>query len=631
MKKHLFIILALLLCALAKAQDIPSYYCNFSEGMPPDFKLYDLDGAAPLDEMTELGFEEGKAWIVSTFSAIAGCASSTSYNYKVNGEYVQANKWMVTPGVKIEDVNAILSWKCDNVGGEDGLDVLISTTGNTPEDFTEAPVYSSESEVGSWVTHTVKLDKYNGKTIYVAFVNKNYRQYIICVDDIFLGTPSKFSFGLQKQEFFVDTTAISAKGTLTAGLDYTVTGYTVNCLSNGETYSKTYEDLLIAPSKKHNFEVTGIPIKKGEVLDYVVTINIEGEIHDATEQSTNLAFLPNRKIVGEEATATWAGFAPRGFVGMKMMKDTYPDDFIGISVHCSAEESDPMQDEIYASGVKPLVNMNDLPSGIINRKYNGDPYTSFENYYNRAKKDITVAIVGLTANMGKSDREIIAHVSTQFAIDYDQANYKIALVLIEDSVTGYQQVNDYGDCYYANGIMGGYEDLPAIVPGEDMSHQAVARTILGSFSGLDNSIPKQVRKDNPVLFEYSFEIPATVSDFKNLQLVAMLIDNHTGEIKNADKISLATITDISTESKVGTPGVKVYQSASQEWQIRMTTNKNMPFSTSLYDLSGQKKWESNQEVVNGEKLLNIPSNGLKGVYLLKIVMGEDIHTTKIIF
>lgn len=628
MKKQLLFFVMLLLSALLKAQDVTYYFCDFSVGMPTDFKLYDLDGGNPKDEMLELGFEDGKAWVVSEYPALAGSASSTSYNYKVDGQYIRSNKWMVTPGVEIKDTHSILSWKCDNFQGDDGLDVLISTTGDAPENFMEEPVYSSESEVGSWVTHTVKLEKYVGQTIHVAFVNKNFNQYIICVDDIFLGVASKFSFKLKKQEFYVDTAAVSAKGTITAGLNYTITGYTVNCLSNAQTYSKTYTDLSIKPSEKHNFEVTGIPVKKGEVLDYAVTINIEGEEHSVAERSTNLAFLPDRKVIGEEATATWAGFAPRGFVGMRDMKDNYPDDFIGISVHCSGEAVDPMQDEIYANGIKPLINLEDLPSGSINRKYVADPYNSFESYYKRAKKDITIAKVALTVEKGNSDNEVKARVSTQFAIDYKDANYKVALALVEDSVTGYPQANAYGECFYENGIMDGYEDLPAVVSGEDMSYQAVARAIFGAFSGLDNSIPKEVTKDAPVVFDYTFNIPATISNLNNVRLIAMLVDPVTGEIKNADQQSLAFASTIQ-ERQTSKQDVKVYQSSANEWKVEITSD-SQPISASLYTFDGQLINEYAPVRVEGSKSLIIPSSGLKGVYLLKIAIGKELITKKIV-
>ena len=74
-----------------------------------------------------------------------------------------------------------------------------------------------------------------------------------------------------------------------------------------------------------------------------------------------------------------------------------------------------------------------------------------------------------------------------------------------------------------------------------MVYQEVARGIVSSFVGVKNSIPQNIVKDEEFISEYIFRVPETVMNKKNIEIIAMLVDQSSGAIWNADKIEAGDI------------------------------------------------------------------------------------------
>jgi hypothetical protein len=89
-------------------------------------------------------------------------------------------------------------------------------------------------------------------------------------------------------------------------------------------------------------------------------------------------------------------------------------------------------------------------------------------------------------------------------------NYKVACVIVEDSVkgtaAGYNQAN-----YYAggtNGVMGGFETKANPVPAAQMQYDHVARAIAPDFYGVPNAYPASVSAGAVYAHNFKFNINA---------------------------------------------------------------------------------------------------------------------------
>ena len=189
MKKILSVLLALS-TIFAQAQIFSE---DFNSGIPSTFTLTDLDG-----------FTSASTVITGTgsFSAVTianqDCAGSVSWFNPIG----IANDWMVTPAINLPNTTNAISLQFDAAAYEaaypDGVEVYVSTTGNSPVDFTGTPLYSStpttpgpistpipgNGENDTWTTRSVSLNAYVGQTIYIAFRNNSNDMHVLGIDNI---------------------------------------------------------------------------------------------------------------------------------------------------------------------------------------------------------------------------------------------------------------------------------------------------------------------------------------------------------------------------------------------------------------------------------------------------------------
>ena len=232
---------------------------------------------------------------------------------------------------------------------------------------------------------------------------------------------------------------------------------------------------------------------------------------------------PLKMVVAEEAT--WCQWCPRGAVWLKNMDAKYGNLIIGIAVH----NSDPMTFSPYDKGMGSKVS--GYPSMLVDRGAATDPSAMEADFLTR----IMVAPKATIRNGAKynsTTRVLDVSLTTKF----NQAvsgNYRIAFVLVEDSVTGttakYAQSNAYAGG--GSGVMGGFELLPNPVPANKMVYDHVGRVISPNFSGLPNAFASSI---NPMdSFTHNFSVVLDPSwNTNKIHIVGILIDP-TGRVDNA--------------------------------------------------------------------------------------------------
>lgn len=267
-------------------------------------------------------------------------------------------------------------------------------------------------------------------------------------------------------------------------------------------------------------------------LDYKLYISaVNGEPCDTGYALTgNILSLESgfkRNLVFEEGTGTWCGWCVVGYAGMEYMKETYGDKgFIGIAVHKGDAMASLDRGGAYASFGQYF---DSFPSAFLNRDWSADiypnPYVLEEEYEALINVPAIVEISAEISGESIDSRDIKLKTKTQFCTDSDNVNYGIAYAVVEDNVGPYPQQNNASG---QNRDFFGFEKKGKVVP---LTFNDVARNCSHpeAFKG---SIPTEVKVGET--YEYTMDINLSdVKDLENYRVIAMVIDNKTGQIQNA--------------------------------------------------------------------------------------------------
>lgn len=307
--------------------------------------------------------------------------------------------------------------------------------------------------------------------------------------------------------------------------------------------------------------------------------------------------VPVQRLVVEEGTGTWCQYCPKGIVGFRKASEAYPNHFIGIAIHRS--------DNLVTNTYEDLV-FESLPNCYFNRNTKSAIEPSFESIETAVKKLMEkTPVMGVDANVKYTDsgkKKISVEALTTFLGVHKGMNYRLSFVLLESGITGYTQVNAFAGGKL--GEMGGFEKLPnpATI---DMDH--VARMNY-SYNGIEGSIPADVEADETTRYTTTLDVPSTIQNPDNCDLVVLVIDAATGRIENGVKVALGEhTTGIRDAEKVVVPDFSFSGD-------RLNVD-GFAGSVRLYTADGV-------EVSN--------SNLAPGMYIVKATAGNQTVTKKLI-
>ena len=318
-----------------------------------------------------------------------------------------------------------------------------------------------------------------------------------------------------------------------------------------------------------------------------------------------------KKVVIEEGTGTWCGWCTRGIVALDALQQTYPDDQISIAVH-GGSSTEPMRLAAYDT-------FSSFPGMNVDRELKAvDINTSTVlNYVSTRKNIISPAKLG--GEFYVNNNQLTANINSQFFINKTNANYKFAVILVEDDVTG--TTSGYGQRnYYAGGAygeMGGFENMPATIPASQMVYKHVGRALLGGYNGQDNSVPTTITDGQTVSYTFSYTIPATQNQDK-LYAVLLLLDANDGIILNATKLTKTTlaVNDINRISA----NTKIYPNpAKSDFSIMLV--KDGIYKITIFDMVGREVKNYGNVNSNAAKITNLPINLMPGKYFVNIAQN----------
>ena len=254
-----------------------------------------------------------------------------------------------------------------------------------------------------------------------------------------------------------------------------------------------------------------------------------------TIQITAVTPAPGKLVIGEEVTGTWCQYCPLGAVALNWMDHYYEDYWQGIAIH----NGDAMVDPPYDNGMAPFIV--GYPSGLIDRGSVVDPLSFEQDFLQR----VVIPPSGIITNGAELNGNIL---TVSLTVDFQMTvsgNYKLACIIVEDSVTGtsptYSQTNGF-----SGGGVPGFESLidvdgtdwankPPLVPASQMVYRHVGRRIAPSFTGEPLSSTSYNAGDNEAIcFDFTLAPPW---DQSQISIIGMLIDNNN-RVDNGSSSSL---------------------------------------------------------------------------------------------
>ena len=285
-------------------------------------------------------------------------------------------------------------------------------------------------------------------SVYLIFRHHNCTdEWRLGIDNIAVKSISDYNASISDITIpqFVTSGALNITGEITNNGGNNITAMDITWSDGTNTNVDNLTGLSIAPGATYNFtHSASLTVASGSNYDIDITVDLvnDGDLSDnsTTASVSGLSFLPNKVTVGEEKTGEWCGWCPRGAVAMAEMANSNPNDFIGIAVH----NGDAMAVSAYDANIGNYIP-GGYPGGGVDRVLDGDP-SNFLSMHNQRKNTI---VPGEVYAEGTYDANTVyANISAKFAATFS-GDYRLAAVLIADSVQGAGQAN-----YYSGGQSG---------------------------------------------------------------------------------------------------------------------------------------------------------------------------------
>lgn len=273
-----------------------------------------------------------------------------------------------------------------------------------------------------------------------------------------------------------------------------------------------------------------------QLLTAVMSLSIMGTVQTwaefslSSDSATLAAESYPRRMVMEEATATWCGWCPQGIVAIDGLKCDFPDNFLAIAIHGNGDKMAYVDE--YG------LQVNSYPSAFLNRQSTSVSYSWLKRQIEKAglTTDKMVRIDSVT--YVEADEAYKVYTTTRVANLLENAQLRLVYVVTEDSVGPYKQTNNFAG---ESEEMGGFENLPTKV---EMLYSDVARFIYPSCNGLEGSVPSTLEACKDYAYAANVSANFNCDDYGKLQLTVMLYDAATNTIVNADRIPLPKRTDL---------------------------------------------------------------------------------------
>lgn len=533
--------------------------------------LYEGDGNTPTDEMVNLDFDaENRPWIPILDDNDTNYAAASHSCYDPAGK---SDDWMVTPQLYIPDDKATLTFKSQNYRADkkdvlkvyvwESEDVVTILTPNVIDKMryngdlvyneVQTPGESEDNLKDDWTLNSVDLSPYAGKYIYIAFVNDNYNQSIVFVDDIVVSREVVAVISVDTEKCMVDEDNAKIRGRFVVMKESGIEGYEITLSdSDGNALGSVSSDKAMKYGEMSQFVFdTPVSLEKGEVNSFGITFSSGDETIALKHDIRNLLFDTTKRIVLEETTGTTCQFCPQGILGIEYLQDLFGDVFIPMAIHSyDGDKLGGAEQNAYSA----FLQHRGAPSGNINRGPVSSPmYFDGRDYVFTAPDGLTwlqmaeEALVDMaeadfeitSAEIDEVDRKVSVNATVKPAINRTDVNINVFGIIMEDGIMGVQTNGMFnteapglgewgkGGAYAKSSVLWHYDD---VVRGTSAIESAGAYS---GFNGRGGYIPSDIKAGENIDFSFEFNVPFSISDMNKTKVCLMLIDANTGEFLNA--------------------------------------------------------------------------------------------------
>lgn len=418
-----------------------------------------------------------------------------------------------------------------------------------------------------------------------------------------------------------------------------ITSFDLVIENDGVAVTQNFSDVSLAAGEYMEIPSTEAIIPGAGAQNITLTVsNVNGQSADDypgddlyTYQGNFVQAAIGKHAVVEEGTGTWCQYCPRGAVTMARMTKVYGQAYSGIAVH----NNDPMEVAMYDGGL----GITGFPGGRVDRGAEL-PDAQFESKWIERMAVAPKAYVNVGAQFDEVTR-LLQVVLEMECVEGAEGVYKPGLVVVEDSVTGtssgYSQVNAFsGD----DVDMGGFEDLPGLVPASIMVYNHVGRAILPDYNGAEDVLPNPIVAEDTYAVNFEMTIPEGW-EVNQLHLVGLFYGPN--RIDNSYSISLSeaitegwydTGTLITGIDRLPKPDatIKLYPNpASGMAYIDLGLKSADKVSVTILSIEGKVISSREYGVLSGMARLSIKtSNFAKGLYMVRIEIGNTQAVKKLI-
>jgi hypothetical protein len=412
----------------------------------------------------------------------------------------------------------------------------------------------------------------------------------------------------------------------------TISNVDVKYEVNGTVYTSTLSNINLTSGNIYGFtHSTPINISVANPYPTKVWVDLANDA-DRTDDTLNtmvtgLSYLPEKRVLIEEATGTWCGYCPRGAVYTEQIDTVHQDYAIVVAVH----NDDPMANAAYDAGIGSLIG--GYPSGCVDRKSIDVDPTNFEATYQDRINDVSPADVGIGAFYDAATRVVDINVSTTFAANLT-SDFRLNAVIVEDDVTGttagYNQANYYSGA--ATALVGAglnWQTAPDPVPAASMHYNFVGRDILGGFDGQPGSLPSSVSAGTTYYHTFNYTLPATWDETK-IRVIGMLQDASTGHVLNSIRSPYLATTGLSTLNADNFSMTLFPNPADAFTQLEVGLTKSSKYTIEMTDVLGKVVYGQNFNGSTGKNIISLPVSRLNsGIYLVKVNVEGSVLTTRL--
>lgn len=391
------------------------------------------------------------------------------------------------------------------------------------------------------------------------------------------------------EPFTVETTIVNhgAAGISSLDVEYTLDGKTQSKHINLEepvanllNLTSTISNEMEALNERGNYDLAVKIVK-------VNGVDNEDVNNESITPVVALTSIPKHRALLEEYTGTWCGWCVRGYAALEKLAELYSDEYVLVSYH----NSDPMEILLSDGYTNEFPsNVAGFPDAYVDRVLEVDPYYGYDADYGIEPMTITrplndrckvfgFANIELDAVINEDASSVNVNTYVTFPFDATEANYGLEYVLVADGLTG--EGSDWAQSNYYSGDSDAAEDenlAPFVAQGSYVPglvfNDVAAQVSATNGITIEGSIPTTIVADQIINHEYTFTLADAVNtsgapviqDTNKLKVVAILVNNETGEVLNANKCNVTLPT-----------GIKV-----------INENSNKSARAEYYDVSGRR-------------------------------------------